>query len=109
MHLAILQDLKYPPQGMENQTNAASWPWFQLMNDALEGRLVGKAPKLTPLWVSEEDNMYASSPPPAERGGVSELEESMAAADTEGEGTVTYIDASGEECTTPTDFSYKSG
>ncbi|XP_067090297.1 uncharacterized protein [Osmerus mordax] len=101
------KDLKYPPQGMENQTNPASWPWFQLMNDALEGRLVGKAPKLTPLWVSEEDNMYASSPPPPERGGVSELEESMAAADTEGEGTVTYIDASGEECTTPTDFSYK--
>lgn len=111
----IVKDLKYPPRGMENQTNPASWPWFQLMNDAIEGRLVGKAPKITPIWVSDEDYLFASSPPPAERdcpiperSGISVMEEGMGTVDTERDGTVTYIDASGEECPTPVEFSYKS-
>uniref|UniRef100_A0A8D3C6I8 Uncharacterized protein n=1 Tax=Scophthalmus maximus TaxID=52904 RepID=A0A8D3C6I8_SCOMX len=56
-------DLKFPPRGMENQTNPASWPWFQLMSDALEGRLAGKAPRVTPLWTNEEDGVFGSSPP----------------------------------------------
>ncbi|XP_068579096.1 uncharacterized protein [Cebidichthys violaceus] len=106
------KDLKFPPRGMEGQTNPASWPWFQLMNDALEGRLAGKAPRVTPVWSSEEDGVFVSSPPPdrdclmAERSGVSELENMVDAA--EADGNVTYIDASGEECSTPSDLSYKT-
>ncbi|KAF3706026.1 hypothetical protein EXN66_Car021717 [Channa argus] len=108
------KDLKFPPRGMENQTNPASWPWFQLMNDALEGRLAGKAPRVTPIWTNEEDGVFGSSPPPpdrdciiAERSSVSELE-SMVGGDNAGaDGSITYIDASGEECSTPSDLSYK--
>uniref|UniRef100_A0A3Q2TM04 Uncharacterized LOC105929716 n=1 Tax=Fundulus heteroclitus TaxID=8078 RepID=A0A3Q2TM04_FUNHE len=107
------KDLKFPPRGMEAQTNLASWPWFQLMSDALEGRLTGKAPTVTPVWTSEEDGVFGASPPPdrdclmGERSSVSELE-SMAGGDHgEADGTVTYIDASGEECATPSELSYK--
>ena len=46
----MLQDLKYPPVGMETAADgAASWPWFHLMNDAMEGRLGDSAPLLTPI------------------------------------------------------------
>lgn len=109
-----LQDLKFPPRGMENQTNPASWPWFQLMSDALEGRLAGKAPRVTPIWNNEEDGAFVSSPPPdrdcmmAERSSVSELESMVGGDGADGEGNITYIDASGEECSTPSDLSYKS-
>nr|XP_046165728.1 uncharacterized protein LOC124002386 isoform X2 [Oncorhynchus gorbuscha] len=109
------KDLKYPPRGMENQSSPASWPWFQLMNDAFEGRLAGRAPKITPVWVSEEDYLFVSSPMPTERdpcpmpesSGISELVEAMGPGDTDVDGTVTFIDASGEECPTPLEFSYK--
>ncbi|XP_071756221.1 uncharacterized protein LOC139912345 [Centroberyx gerrardi] len=107
------KDLKFPPRGMEGQTSPASWPWFQLMSDALEGRLAGKAPRVTPLWSNEEDSVFGSSPPPdrdcllAERGSVSELESMVGGDNAEADGNVTYIDASGEECSTPSDLSYK--
>ncbi|XP_029909311.1 uncharacterized protein LOC115360503 [Myripristis murdjan] len=107
------KDLKFPPRGMEGQNSPASWPWFQLMTDALEGRLAGKAPKVTPLWTNEEDNVFGSSPPPdrdcllAERSSVSELESMVGGDSAEADGNVTYIDASGEECSTPSDLSYK--
>ncbi|XP_074532818.1 uncharacterized protein LOC141795931 isoform X2 [Halichoeres trimaculatus] len=107
------KDLKFPPRGMEGQTNPASWQWFHLMGEALEGRLVGKAPRVTPVWSSEEDGVFVSSPPPdrdcllVERSSVSELESMVGGDSTEGDGNVTYIDASGEECSTPSDLSYK--
>ncbi|XP_029379748.1 uncharacterized protein LOC115057024 isoform X2 [Echeneis naucrates] len=107
------KDLKFPPRGMENQTNPASWPWFQLMSDALEGRLAGKAPRVTPVWTNEEDAVFVSSPPPdrdclmVERGSVSELESMVGGDNAEADGNITYIDASGEECSTPSDLSYK--
>lgn len=116
-----LQDLKFPPRGMENQTNPASWPWFHLMNDALEGRLVDKAPKVTPVWSNEEDAVFGPScpaaapapPAPADRDclmadSVSELESMVEGDHGESDANITYIDASGEECLTPTDLSYKS-
>lgn len=112
--VVCLQDLKFPPRGMEAQTNPASWPWFQLMSDALEGRLAGKAARVTPVWSSEEDGVFGSSPPPdrdclmAERSSVSELESMVGGDAAEADGNVTYIDASGEECSTPSDLSYKS-
>lgn len=99
---------------MEGQTNPASWPWFQLMSDALEGRLTGKAPRVTPVWTNEEDGVFGSSPPPdrdclmAERSSVSELESMVGGDNAESDGNVTYIDASGEECSTPSDPTYKS-
>ncbi|XP_063333563.1 uncharacterized protein zgc:171459 [Pelmatolapia mariae] len=107
------KDLKFPPRGMEGQTNPASWPWFQLMSDALEGRLTGKAPRVTPVWTNEEDGVFGSSPPPdrdclmAERSSVSELESMVGGDNAESDGNVTYIDASGEECSTPSDPTYK--
>lgn len=99
---------------MENQTNPASWPWFQLMTDALEGRLAGKAARVTPVWTNEEDGVFGSSPPidrdcmMVERSSVSELESMVGGDNVEADGNVTYIDASGEECSTPSDLSYKS-
>lgn len=99
---------------MEGQTNPASWQWFQLMGEALEGRLVGKAPRVTPVWSSEDDGVFVQSPPPdrdcllAERSSVSELESMVGGDNSEADGNVTYIDASGEECSTPSDLSYKS-
>ncbi|XP_075993288.1 uncharacterized protein LOC142988130 [Genypterus blacodes] len=107
------KDLKFPPRGMEAQTNPASWPWFQLMSDALEGRLVGKATRVVPVWTSEEDNVFVSSPPPdrdcmlVESRSVSELESMVGGDNVENDGNITYIDASGEECSTPTDLTYK--
>ncbi|XP_068168861.1 protein Daple-like isoform X2 [Antennarius striatus] len=107
------KDLKFPPRGMEGQTNPASWPWFQLMSDALEGRLVGKAPRVAPIWSSEEDGIFGSSPPTdrdgmlAERSSMSELESMVGGDNAEADGNVTYIDASGEECSTPSELSYK--
>lgn len=109
-----VQDLKFPPRGMEGQTNPASWPWFQLMSDALEGRLAGKAPRVAPVWNNEEDSIFVSSPPAdrdclmGERSSLSELD-SMVEADGDGaDGNITYIDASGEECSMPSDPAYKS-
>lgn len=55
------QDLKYPPVGMESVADgSSSWPWFHLMNEAMEGRLVSSAPLLVP--VTQDDD-----PDPAPR------------------------------------------
>ena len=57
------QDLKYPPVGMESVADgASSWPWFHLMNEAMEGRLANSAPLLTP--VTQDDDQH---PDPAPR------------------------------------------
>uniref|UniRef100_A0A672YS53 Myb/SANT-like DNA-binding domain-containing protein n=1 Tax=Sphaeramia orbicularis TaxID=375764 RepID=A0A672YS53_9TELE len=57
------KDLKYPPVGMESVADgASSWPWFHLMNEAMEGRLVNSAPLLTP--VTQDDEQH---PDPAPR------------------------------------------
>lgn len=99
---------------MEAQTNPASWPWFQLMSDALEGRLAGKAPKVTPVWTNDEDGVFVSSPPAdrdcsvADRSSVSELDSMVGGDNGEADGSITYIDASGEECSMPSELSYKS-
>lgn len=98
---------------MEAQTNPASWPWFQLMSDALEGRLAGKAPRVAPVWTNEEESIYVASPPAdrdclmGERSSLSELD-SMVEADADADGAITFIDASGEECSVPSDPAYKS-
>lgn len=42
--------------------SASSWPWFHLMNEAMEGRLSNSAPLLTP--VTQEDDQF---PDPAPR------------------------------------------
>lgn len=56
------QDLKYPPVGMESMAdNAASWPWFHLMNEAMEGRLAASAPVLTPI--TQEDDQHPDPVP----------------------------------------------
>lgn len=69
------QDLKYPPVGMETAADgASSWPWFHLMNEAMEGRLASSAPLLAP--VTQDDDQHpdpaprhrpraAPAPPPA--------------------------------------------
>uniref|UniRef100_I3KP93 Myb/SANT-like DNA-binding domain-containing protein n=1 Tax=Oreochromis niloticus TaxID=8128 RepID=I3KP93_ORENI len=69
------KDLKYPPVGMESVADgASSWPWFHLMNEAMEGRLASSAPLLTP--VTQDDDQHpdpaprhrlraAPAPPPA--------------------------------------------
>lgn len=59
------KDLKFPPQGMEGQVVPTAWPWYQLMSDAFEGRLAGKAPVVTPVWSNADDTVFIpSSPPP---------------------------------------------
>ncbi|KAK7891773.1 hypothetical protein WMY93_023736 [Mugilogobius chulae] len=116
------KDLKFPPQGMETQVNPAGWPWFQLMSDAFEGRLLGKAPAVEPVWSNADDAIFLSSPPPLDcpledRSAVRELEQSLASENSmetaehddslgHGEGNVTLIDANGEE-TLPIEHTYK--
>uniref|UniRef100_A0A8D3B9Y0 Uncharacterized protein n=1 Tax=Scophthalmus maximus TaxID=52904 RepID=A0A8D3B9Y0_SCOMX len=56
------KDLKYPPVGMESVADGASWPWFHLMNEAMEGRLASSAPLLAP--VTQDDEQH---PDPAPR------------------------------------------
>uniref|UniRef100_A0A3P9AZP7 Myb/SANT-like DNA-binding domain-containing protein n=1 Tax=Maylandia zebra TaxID=106582 RepID=A0A3P9AZP7_9CICH len=57
------KDLKYPPVGMETVADgASSWPWFHLMNEAMEGRLASSAPLLAP--VTQDDDQH---PDPAPR------------------------------------------
>nr|XP_040017999.1 uncharacterized protein LOC120808847 isoform X2 [Gasterosteus aculeatus aculeatus]XP_040018000.1 uncharacterized protein LOC120808847 isoform X2 [Gasterosteus aculeatus aculeatus] len=55
--------LKNPPVGMQMSTS--SWRWFQLMDEAMTGRLAGTATVLRPSPSSddEEDN-FAATPPP---------------------------------------------
>ncbi|XP_061532378.1 uncharacterized protein LOC133402528 isoform X2 [Phycodurus eques] len=120
------KDLKFPPRGVEPQGGAASWPWFRLMNDALEGRLAGNAARAAPMWIGEEDAVVSGWPPSvdgrgaepgicgAEPGAFGAEPEVCGAGDGRGaadlcesEGNVTYIDASGEECSAPTELSYK--
>ncbi|XP_077567417.1 uncharacterized protein LOC144192215 isoform X2 [Stigmatopora nigra] len=52
------KDLKFPPRGLEARPQAgdesASWPWFRLMDDALEGRLAGNAALLATAQVPGE-------------------------------------------------------
>ncbi|XP_061628802.1 uncharacterized protein LOC133477741 [Phyllopteryx taeniolatus] len=63
------KDLKYPPAGMENTTeSAASWPWFHLMNDAMEGRLVCGPPLLTPVTLEPAPGRRPPSPPASDSG-----------------------------------------
>lgn len=57
------QDLKYPPVGMESSADgSSSWPWFHLMNEAMEGRLASSAPLLAPVTQDDEQQ-----PDPAPR------------------------------------------
>uniref|UniRef100_A0A8C2X0R3 Uncharacterized protein n=1 Tax=Cyclopterus lumpus TaxID=8103 RepID=A0A8C2X0R3_CYCLU len=59
------KDLKYPPVGMENVADStSSWPWFSLMNEAMEGRLTASAPLLAPVTQEEEQH---PSPAPIHR------------------------------------------
>lgn len=59
------QDLKYPPVGMESVADgASSWPWFHLMNEAMEGRLANSAPLLTPVT---QDDDQPPDPTPRNR------------------------------------------
>uniref|UniRef100_A0A4W5JT44 Myb/SANT-like DNA-binding domain-containing protein n=1 Tax=Hucho hucho TaxID=62062 RepID=A0A4W5JT44_9TELE len=57
------KDLKYPPVGMESMAdNAASWPWFYLMNEAMEGRLAASGPVLTPITEGDDPKPSPSQP-----------------------------------------------
>ncbi|XP_061697151.1 uncharacterized protein LOC133511996 [Syngnathoides biaculeatus] len=101
------KDLKFPPRGVEPQGGAASWPWFQLMNDALEGRLAGGGARAAPVWTGDEDAVVSSWLPSVDGHGA-EAGDAREHADLCGsDPNVTYIDASGEECSTPTEISYK--
>lgn len=101
------------------------------MSDAFEGRLLGKAPAIEPVWSNADDSIFLSSPPPSlpplpaerdcpleDRGCGPELghglvpenglentqhEESLVQ---NSEGNMTLIDENGEEAS-PTEHSYK--
>ncbi|KAG7454625.1 hypothetical protein MATL_G00261740 [Megalops atlanticus] len=52
------KELKYPPGGLGaagGDVTAASWHWFYLMNEAMEGRLAGSAPALTTSSYGDEE------------------------------------------------------
>ncbi|XP_019729562.1 uncharacterized protein LOC109518260 isoform X2 [Hippocampus comes] len=102
------KDLKFPPRGAEPQGGAASWPWFQLMSDALEGRLAGKGAQVAPVWSGEDDTVSGSATAPTAEMAACEVDETQTVADLcLSDANVTYIDASGEECAAPTELSYK--
>ncbi|KAM8892195.1 uncharacterized protein AB9W97_012331 isoform 2-T3 [Spinachia spinachia] len=55
--------LKNPPVGMQMSTS--SWRWFQLMDEAMTGRLAGTATVLRPSPSSDdEEDVFAPTPPP---------------------------------------------
>ncbi|XP_077452217.1 uncharacterized protein LOC144071201 isoform X2 [Stigmatopora argus] len=60
------KDLKFPPRGLEARPQAedesASWPWFRLMDDALEGRLAGNAALLAAAQSPGEADSEDESP-----------------------------------------------
>ncbi|CAJ1055813.1 rootletin-like isoform X1 [Xyrichtys novacula] len=57
------RSMKNPPEGMENQIQPKSWRWFQLMDEAMTGRLAGTANIIQPSPLdTEEDNIFANSP-----------------------------------------------
>ena len=45
--LVVFQDLKQPYQGQEGGSQD-SWPWFHIMDDAMQGRLYNGALLLSP-------------------------------------------------------------
>ncbi|XP_060892173.1 uncharacterized protein LOC132973004 isoform X1 [Labrus mixtus] len=55
--------LKNPPEGMETQTQPNSWRWFQLMDEAMTGRLAGTANIVQPSVLDEEDDNAPATPP----------------------------------------------
>lgn len=63
--LLFPQELRFPAPGVE--TNPGSWPWFYRMSDALEGRLAGAAPVLTPIGEDGDDECEPLSPAPRKR------------------------------------------
>lgn len=74
--LFFCQELKFPARGTE--TNPSSWPWFYRMNEAMEGRLAGAAPILTPIVEDEDEDCEPLSPTPKKRarrsrGGMAEF------------------------------------
>ncbi|XP_051916141.1 uncharacterized protein LOC127597269 isoform X2 [Hippocampus zosterae] len=103
------KDLKFPPRGAEPQSGAASWPWFQLMSDALEGRLAGKGgAQVAPVWSAEDDTVSGSAAAATAEVAACEVDRTQKVADLGlSDANVTYIDASGEECAAPTELSYK--
>ncbi|KAJ8373597.1 hypothetical protein SKAU_G00041770 [Synaphobranchus kaupii] len=55
------KELKYPPRGSgagNGDVTAASWHWFHLMNEAMEGRLSTSAPALTAVSYAEDESDY---------------------------------------------------
>ncbi|KAJ0069765.1 hypothetical protein NL108_013299, partial [Boleophthalmus pectinirostris] len=59
------KELKFPAPGVD--PNLSSWPWFFRMNEAMEGRLAGAAPLLTPIIEDEDEFCEAPSPMPKKR------------------------------------------
>ncbi|XP_042267788.1 uncharacterized protein LOC121897405 isoform X2 [Thunnus maccoyii] len=55
--------LKTPPEGMENLTRPSSWRWFSLMDEAMNGRLVGTAGIVQPSLRDEDEDRPAALPP----------------------------------------------
>ncbi|XP_061085916.1 microtubule-associated protein 1A-like isoform X1 [Conger conger] len=51
------KELKFPPGGLGagGDVTAASWHWFYLMNEAMEGRLSASAPVLTTMSYGEDE------------------------------------------------------
>ncbi|KAL6106148.1 uncharacterized protein ACO6RY_10086 [Pungitius sinensis] len=54
--------LKNPPVGMQMSTS--SWRWFQLMDEAMTGRLAGTAAVLRPSPSSDDEEDVLVAPPP---------------------------------------------
>ncbi|XP_037307775.1 uncharacterized protein LOC119196311 isoform X2 [Pungitius pungitius] len=54
--------LKNPPVGMQMSTS--SWRWFQLMDEAMTGRLAGTAAVLRPSASSDDEEDVLVAPPP---------------------------------------------
>ncbi|XP_029617499.1 uncharacterized protein LOC115199087 [Salmo trutta] len=65
------KELKYPPPGV--QVFPHSWRWYDLMSDAMEGRLAGSAPIIGPLPPGTSDSDFLPDARPRKRsmmGGI---------------------------------------
>ncbi|XP_034542545.1 rootletin-like isoform X2 [Notolabrus celidotus] len=67
------RSLKNPPEGLENQFQPNSWRWFQLMDQAMTGRLAGTASIVQPSLQDEYEEKAAAMGVPLSGLDVSEM------------------------------------
>lgn len=92
----VSQDLKQPYQGQDNMVGVVeSWPWFHIMDEAMQGRLYNSNLVLSPEAASNAAHRYSSQQNQNQENTdilefliKTEMEDTVAAETAEDDGTV---------------------